>query len=103
MRLEKTDHLPQMVSLAKPRATCCCCYLFPKPPSCLAWQNSGASLEKKYDAVRNATRQKLDEELAKTKMKQGQDPDDFLYIKETVGDCLLDMGEHISPSAMATH
>eukprot|EP00904_Undaria_pinnatifida_P013420 jgi/Undpi1/9208/HiC_scaffold_26.g11666.m1 len=62
---------------------------------CLAWQNSGASLEKKYDAVRNATRQKLDEELAKTKMKQGQDPDDFLYIKETVGDCLLDMGEHM--------
>ena len=58
-----------------------------------AWQ----ALEEKYDAVSNATRQELYEELAKTKMKQDQDPDDFLYIMETARDRLHDMGEHITP------
>lgn len=40
------------------------------------------ALEEKYDAVSNAARQELYEELAKTKM-EGQDPDDFLYTMET--------------------
>ena len=35
--------------------------------------------------------------LAKTKIKQCQDPDDFLHIMETARDRLHDMGEHISP------
>ena len=30
-------------------------------------------------------------------MKQGQDPDDFLYMIETARDRLHDMGENISP------
>ncbi|CAN0372110.1 unnamed protein product, partial [Scytosiphon promiscuus] len=55
------------------------------------------ALEEKYDAVSNATRQELYEELTKTKMGQGQDPDTFLYILETARDRLHDMGEYISP------
>ena len=35
--------------------------------------------------------------LAKTKIKQCQDPDDFLHIMETARDRLHDMEEHISP------
>ena len=58
-----------------------------------AWK----ALEGKHDAVSNATRQELYDELAKTKMKLGQDPDGFMYIMETARDRLHDMGEHISP------
>ena len=60
-------------------------------------RNLRKRLMKKYDAVISATRQELYDELAKTKMKQGQDPDDFLHIMETARDRLHDMGEHISP------
>lgn len=42
-----------------------------------AWK----TIEETYDAVSNTTCQELyDEQLAKTKMKQGRDPDGFLYI-----------------------
>ena len=57
-------------------------------------------LEEKYDAVSNATRQELYDELAKTKMKQDHDPDDVLYIMETARDRLHDMGVHISPNRL---
>ena len=60
-------------------------------------QETWKALEEKYDAVSNAIRQELCDELAKTKMKQGQYPDNFLYIMETARDCLHDMGDHISP------
>ena len=63
-----------------------------------AWK----ALEGKHDAVSNATRQELYDELAKTKMKLGQDPDGFMYIMETARDRLHDMGEHILPIGSVT-
>ena len=60
-------------------------------------QEAWKALQEKYDVVSNATHQELYDELAKTKMKQGQDRDDFLYIMETARDRLHDMGEHIFP------
>ena len=55
-----------------------------------------------YSAVSNATRQELYDELAKTKTKQGQDPDDVLYVMKTARERLHDMGEHILPIGSVT-
>lgn len=41
---------------------------------------------RKYDDVRNATRQEIYEELVKPKTKKGQDPDDFPHTMDTKQD-----------------
>lgn len=43
-------------------------------------QAAWATIEEKCDAVSNATRQQLHDEVAKSKLRQGQDPGGFLYI-----------------------
>ena len=60
-------------------------------------QEAWKAREDKFDAVSNDTRRELYNELAQTKVKEGQDPDDPLYIVETARDRLRDMWEHISP------
>lgn len=57
--------------------------------------------EEKYDAVSNAARQELYEELVKTKM-ESQGPDDFLYIMGTTRDYLHGMGEYVFSERFAT-
>ena len=57
----------------------------------MAWN----TLYGKHNSLTKETRRAYHEQLYNTKMKSGDDPDNFLYAEESDRECLKDMGQSV--------